>query len=472
LPLLEKVNKTIKTFTLFQPGQTVLVAVSGGPDSLALLHVLHRQAKTLGVRLHVGHVNHGLRPEAAAEAVSVKKEALRLGVPVSVCRVDVHAHRKKRGLSLQAAAREARYGALAALAGRIGAHCLATAHHRDDRVETLLIRLLCGSGLDGLAGIPVQRRLAANLVVVRPFYDVTREEIEEYCTRHSLHPLRDPTNLKPVCLRNRVRLELLPYLERQYGTHVRRMLANTAENLAEDAAFMSRLGRQAFLGTAQTRDRQGILLDTVILHRIPPALQKRALRHALWRAGVERPGRLQVEQLLTLADHKSPSACCRLPGGVLAQRRYSGLWLGKTMPPETFLAAVTEIIIPGTTELTCCGLRLFAETRPAAGVDVKALSPQEACLDAEKLTWPLRARSRRDGDRMWPLGAPGHRKVKKILADRKIPRADRAGIPVIISGEEIVWLGGVEIAEPCKVTDATEAVLYLKLINDEKDGAR
>jgi tRNA(Ile)-lysidine synthase len=470
--LREKVSNTIKQYTLFQPGQKVLVATSGGPDSLSLLHLLHRMADALGITLHVAHINHGLRPEAAAEAVAVKKQAILLGLPVSVSRVDVKSLQEK-GLSLQTAARYARYGALVHLAKRVGAERIATAHHRDDRVETMLMRLLSGCGLDGLAGIPVRRRLLHGIEVVRPFFNVSREEIEQYCEINRLIPLMDPSNERPVYLRNRVRLQLIPHLEREFGEHVRRTLRNTADNLTLDATFLYKLGKQAFLDVTESRGKDGVWLDTVSFHKLHPALQKRVVRHALWQAGVRRPGRLHVEQIGALAGHKMPSAQCTLPDGVMAQRIYSKLWLGTSPPEATAIGAIADIQVPGRTYLTCCNRWLLAETHAVHEIDLAKLSPQEACLDFEKLNpaWPLNARTRRDGDRMHPLGAPGSRKVKKILADRKIPLGERDRIPIIVSGDQIIWLGGVEIAEDYKVTADTEVVLSLKLITEEKDGA-
>jgi tRNA(Ile)-lysidine synthase len=466
--LQDKVYRTITSHNLSEPGHKLLVAISGGPDSLALLHLLHGMSDRLGISLHAAHIHHGLRPEADAEAIAVKKQAILLGVPVSVCRVNVKALQKQESLSLQAAARQARYGALLVLAKRIGAERIATAHHQDDRVETMLMRLLSGSGLDGLAGIPLRRRLHKNIEVIRPLHGVSRPEIEAYCIAHRLKPLWDPSNNRPVYLRNRIRLRLLPYLEREFGAHVRRVLTKTADNLALDAGYLGKQGRQAYLGITESRNRDGVWLDTAKLAMFPPALQKRALRHALWDIGVKRPGWRQVEQLEFLAKHKSPSAQCRLPDGIVAQRRYTKLWLGQPSPLVVPGTATAEIQIPGWTFLTCSGLWLYAETLPVDDIDFAALSPQEACLDADTLSLPLTARSRRDGDRMHPLGAPGNRKIKKILSDRKIPLAQRGSIPVIICGENIVWLGGVEIAEAHKVTAGTETVLYMKLINKKR----
>jgi len=461
--LRERVEKTIKENSLFSAGQKVLVAVSGGPDSLCLLHILHSLAGSLDISLHVVHIHHGLRTEASAEAVSVKKEAIRLGLPISVRRVKVKKLQAQTGCSVQEAARKARYSVLTDVARCSGAVCVATAHHRDDRVETLLMRLLVGSGLDGLKGIPIKRTLEHGIVVVRPLYYLSRQEIENYCRTFKLSPLWDKSNMRPEYYRNHVRLHLLPFLEAEFGTHVRRALANTADNLTEDAALLEFLGREAFCAVSESCSADGIWLDTVKFNKLPPALQTRVIRQALWRAGAIRLGRQHVAQVLALAVHPSPSAQVVLPNGVLAVRAYSRMWLGNSSPLRVAAVSTTEIHSPGLTYLPCCGLWLQVEAKPAGAVDLSQLNRNEACLDLEKISWPLVVRSREAGDRMQPLGAPGSRKIKKILADRKIPLRQREQIPLIISGDRLVWLGGVEIADFCKVTAQTEKVLYLKI---------
>lgn len=462
----EQVEKTIKENSLFLAGQKVLVAVSGGPDSLCLLHVLHGLAEALGISLHVVHIHHGLRPEASAEAISVKKETLRLGLPVTIRRVKVKKIQAQLGCSLQEAARKARYSVLTEVARLSGATRVATAHHRDDRIETLLMRLLSGSGLDGLKSIPLRRPLADGIEVVRPLYDLSRQEIEEYCRRFKLVPLWDQSNTRPDYYRNRVRLHLLPFLEAEFGSHIRRALSNAADHLNQDAALLENLGKEAFATVTESCGADGIWLDTVKLCKLPPALQARVIRQALWYAGATRSGKKHVEQVLAVANHFSPSAQTILPKGVLATRAYSRLWLGKPAPRRFDGSAVTKIQSPGLTYLPCCGLWLQTEVTSVQAVDLSRLGRNEAGLDLEKLSWPLWVRARKDGDRMQPLGAEGSRKVKKILADRKIPLRQREQIPLILSGHQLVWLGGVEIADFCKVTAQTKKVLYLKLDKD------
>src|SRR5690554_358134 len=175
-------------------------------------------APALNIELHVIHVNHGLRSEAAAEAQMVKKWSLQLGIPITVRRLQVKELQQKERLSPEDAARRGRYHVFLETARRVGAARIATAHHADDRVETLLMRLLTGSGVEGLKGIPCRRSLAAGIEVIRPLYDVFRQDIEAYCRRYHLHPLQDPSNYQPIYFRNRIRWQLLPFLEQEFGS--------------------------------------------------------------------------------------------------------------------------------------------------------------------------------------------------------------------------------------------------------------
>lgn len=462
----KQVLKTIQANQLLMPGQKVVVAVSGGPDSLCLLHILHSLAGRLGISLHVAHIHHRLRAEADAEAVAVKKWAIGLGLPVTVRRVDVKALQNRRRHSLQDGARRARYQALLSIARQYGASSIATAHHRDDLVETLLMRLLGGSGLDGLKGIPVKRQLAFGMNVIRPFHNVPREEIETYCRIHNLAPLLDPSNEQPVYLRNRIRLKLLPFLEAEFGPHVRRAIARTAGLLEADSRLLQGLAGKAYEETVHTG--AGTLSWYIpAMQQLPEALQARVIRTALWAAGVNRPAVVHVRQVMALMASRLPSAQHPLPGGLRAYRQYNTLFLGATLSekPAEEIKEVT-LQLPGKTYLPWSKKWIHAEMIPARSLANPVGARDEAFLAADKLSLPLTARQRKAGDTMHPLGSPGARKVKKILADRKVPREDRDCLPLIISGGQIAWIGGVETAEPFRVTQDTEHVLHLQLHNN------
>ncbi len=459
-----KVMDTIRRHGLLAPGDRVLVAVSGGADSLCLLHLLHSLSGTLGVSLHAVYVNHGLRPEARLEAQYVKKWASKLGLPFSSCRVDVRKYKKKRGLSGQDAARRLRYGVLRRVAVKAGCNLIATAHHRDDRVETLLLRLFAGSGIDGLAGFPARREIPGGLTLIRPLYDCWRGEVELYCREHGLAPVFDRSNLDQSYLRNRIRLRLLPFLERQLGPHLRSALAKTGDLLATDAGLLAQLTDRAYL-EAVTNERGCPCLNLSAWHSLPGALQARLLRKLMWEAGVERPSRAHVNAVLALAVGASPSASVSLPSGVTARREYNFLRLTRYEEGGKKAHYSHPLHIPGRTLLPGGQREILAAVLPAGATGFITPDRFEAFLDFDLLDLPLVIRSRRPGDRVRLLGAPGSRKLKDILIDRKIPLAERRLLPVVASGDNIAWVAGVGIAHNFRVTTETSRILHLKIVD-------
>ncbi|HHX73411.1 MAG TPA: tRNA lysidine(34) synthetase TilS [Firmicutes bacterium] len=470
--MLKQVKKTLTEKKLVSPGQKIAVAVSGGPDSLCLLHVLHRLSAELDITLHLVHVNHGLRPEAKAEEIVLKKWALRLGLPLTVCRINVPAMRRKLHGSTQAVARLGRYRALLAAARRTGAAALATAHHLDDRVETMLLRLLAGSGTDGLKGIPL-RRTVAGVDIIRPLYQVTRKEIEAYCHRHHLSPLTDPTNLKSVYLRNRIRLKLLPFLEAEFGHHVRRTLARTADILAGENELLQQLTDKVYRRLASGNRREGIILQLPLLTAQPEPLQARVLRRALWEAGAERVTAAHIRQAGAVLHSNSPSAWCTVSGDIHVCRQYDRLVLRDCPPAKQPAAQPVILPVPGKAYLPWCGEWLQAGfVLPHAGPFPPATA-RDAYLAADKLVFPLQVRPRRAGDRVRLFGRPGSRKLKDILVDAKIPRSKRETIPLVLSRDEIIWVPGIDIAECGRITAETQRILHLSLRcreKAEKDG--
>lgn len=459
-----KVLRTILHHCLFAPGDKVLVAVSGGPDSLCLLHLLSRLAGKLRITVQAVHVNHGLRPQAAREALYVQKAAAGLGLPVTVYRADVQKLAREGGYSLQDAARRARYRCLRQAAAKSGARCIVTAHHEDDRVENLLLRLLGGSGLDGLAGFPVRRRLEENLLLARPLFHVSRREITGYCRAHGLRPLLDRSNRETHYRRNRVRLLLLPWLEKEFGGHVRDALLRTCDLLAGESELLKRLAAGQLERVVLEQGAGKLLLDIAGLRQLPLPLRRRVVRLALWQAGVERPSAVHTQAVLQLADSRRPSGASSLPAGFTAVREYGRLKIERKASvdlPEPAGQAL-PLAVPGSTRLPWSSQAIRAEILPAASVRLP-VDRGEAFLDLERLELPLLVRTRRPGDRMRPLGASGHRKLKKILIDKKVPLAKRDMLPLVLSGERIAWAAGVEIADFCKVTAGTSRVLRLVL---------
>ena len=477
----EKVLQTIREYSLVQPGQKIVVAVSGGPDSMALLYLLHELSSQLDVRLHVVHVNHQLRPQAAAEAVLVKKHAARLGLPVTVCKINVTAIQARLKLSLEAAARHGRYRALQHVVRRVGAHCIATGHHQDDCIETLLLRLLAGSGLDGLKGIPVRRALSSGIEIIRPLYRVSRREIEYYCRQKGLQTAQDLTNLQPIYLRNRIRLQLLPFLEQEFGPSIRRTMARTAEILAADSALLTELTEQAYASVLLESTGKRVCLSLPKLREQPPAMQGRLIRRALWAAGAQRVEYNHVKEVLLVAQSSLPSAWTPVVDRIIARREYDKLYIERDSR-QTGQTEMRKVLLqlPGKTYLPWCEQWMEAKIIPNKLAQDFTSSPMEAYLAADEIKGPVIVRTRQAGDRVRLFRRPGKRKLKDIFIDKKIPLRKRDQIPIVVNKGQILWVAGVDIADEYRVTPKTKQVLHLRLFAENssikklklKDGAK
>ncbi len=438
--LARAVREAVARHGMVRPGEKVVVAVSGGPDSLALLHVLWRLRDELGIALHVAHLNHLLRgEEAAADAAFVAEMAARLGLPVTVEEVPVARLAAERGLSVEEAGREARYEFFRRVAAATGAGRVALGHTRDDQAETVLMRLLRGSGPAGLSGIPPVR----DGWIIRPLLAVPRTAVEAYCRRHGLRPRRDPTNEEPSYLRNRIRLELLPRLEAEYNPMLRQALAHLAEVLRAEEEWAGRAAADA-ADRLLRRSGDAVVVPVEGLLGLPVALRRRVVRLAAERAGLPSLPFEHVERVLALAAGAVGRALS-LPGGGLARLEHDGLVLGPDGEEPAPFAYRLEV--PGSVAIPEAGLRLVAEVVPGpplprAGEQVPRGEGDVAVLDAERLPALLTVRSRRPGDRFRPLGLEGEKKLQDYFVDARVPRRQRDRVPIVEAHGEIVWVVG------------------------------
>jgi len=460
--VLARVKATISTYGMLVRGQLVLVAVSGGPDSVALLDILYTLKEDFGVELAVAHFDHGLRPESAADAEFVRELGTRYGLAVYVERGDVAARRAATGLSLEVAARVARYEFLRRLAGRTGAGRVALGHHGDDQAETLVMNFLRGTGVAGLKGIPPVR----DGLYVRPLLGLRRREIEAYCAARGLPVRHDPSNRDPVFLRNRVRRELIPWLEERYNPALVPALMRMAEVCRAEDEYLGERAAEAYRAVRRGREGGGVELDLATLNGLPLALARRVVRLA-WReaAGPGRPLEFEhVERLLLMARGQAPPTVV-LPGNLVVGRAGDLLVLGRAAPavPSYF---EYDLQVPGVTRVPELGLAVESEVLPTPqGLNCRQIPPDQAVLDWDVLAGqPLVVRGRRPGDCFTPLGSAVPVKLKDFLLKQKIPRERRSRLPLVATPTEIVWVGGVRPGEKVKVRPTTQRVLWLRLV--------
>ena len=448
--------RTIRKHQLFPAGARVLVALSGGADSVALLHVLRALAADGAVTLAgAAHLNHLLRgDDAEGDEQFCRGLAAAWDLPLVVERVDVAGAARDRRRSVEDTARALRYAFLLRAADRLSADAVAVGHTRDDQAETFLLRLLRGSGSRGLGGI---RPRAGR--VVRPLLEISRADLRAYAAAHGLPWREDATNQDRSIPRNRIRHELLPQLE-TYAPGIAATLARTAALLREDDEYLT--AEAAAHGGAVVRERgERTLLDAARLTALPPALASRVALLALeTRAPGRHLGFEHVQKVLELAAGAEGDAAA-LPGQVGRRTRTT---VELALPPPVAFSNFFSfpLSVPG--EVQTPGWSISAAWPPPGGA-VPALEGRgcQAVVAAGPLREPLTVRSRRPGDRFRPLGMGGkRRKLQDFLVDRKVARRERDGLPLVVDRDDrIVWVVGHGVAEDFRVTAPEEAVILL-----------
>jgi len=457
--LLEKVRKTVTRFEMLQRGEGVVVATSGGPDSMVLLHLLLRLQKLWQLRLHVAHLDHGLRGEEGnRDAEFVRARAERWGLPVTVGKIE--GLRREKG-SLQEAARRARYRFLEGVAQAVRAERIALGHTQDDLAETVLINLLRGSGLRGLAGIPPARQGC----IIRPLIEVSRKEVSIYADAYQIPFVRDSSNAQEDYLRNRIRLKLLPILA-EYNPKAVEALARAALILREEDMYLSSLVEEA-LASLFVRRGEEAALSAVKLKTLPSALRRRVLREAFNRFSGYSLSWERTTALERLLD--APPGRLHLVGQIAAS------WEGKELIFASHrMEKGNDVVYPlspeGETDLPAFGLRLRLTGLPKGACDLRVAGPFCAFLDAGEAQHPLVVRAWRPGDRFSPIGLGGSKKLQDFFVDAKVPRRRRSSIPLLLSGDRIAWVVGYRLDERFKVREGTTNVLKVEALAARPSG--
>jgi len=490
--LLNQVRQAIGR--ILSAGETVVVGVSGGPDSLCLLHVLCRLRDDYGLTLHVAHLHHGLRgDDADADAEFVRSLAAEWRLPCTIEHADVPALAREHSLAVEEAARRARYTFLARVAADVGARTIAVGHNADDQAETILMHWLRGSGLAGLRGmLPVtpldDYRLLAiqnpeskiqNLRLIRPLLQVTRADIEAYCKSHGLEPRFDRSNLDTTYFRNWLRHEVLPLLA-GHNPNVQEVLRRSAQVIADDYALLRTLLEEAWPRVVIEETESTIVFDLTAWRGLATSLQRSVLREAIHRLrrSLRNINFIHVENALVVARDGTTGDQATLPEGLMLALGYDRFTVAagpgdemERLPDWPLLpleAAVLPLAVPGLTMLPGSEWAVDATI-----VDIAELprdweanaDPWRAFLDAQAAGGRLALRTRRAGDRFRPLGLGGHEvKLADFLTNRKVPRAARDRLPLLACEWGLAWVCGQRVDERAAVQEATKQALVLQFV--------
>ncbi len=479
------------------------MAVSGGPDSVCLLHILTKLQAELGIRLHLAHLNHQLRgTEAEADASYVSQLAHQLGIPATIEQRDVKAYQARQHLSLEEAAREVRYTFLAQVAKSIDADRVAVGHTVDDHIETILMHLIRGTGTRGLRGLqPCSRWQSSgnSLTIIRPLLPVSRQETAGYCHHHQLTPRIDASNLSLSPLRNRIRHQLLPILQ-SYNPQVVEALLRTGRIAGDDLAFIDKEIGQLWDKIGQEKE-DTVVLDKERFLELPPALKRHLLRTAIEKllGNLKDIEARHIEEIMD-ALTKPAGKKLSLPGSLIFSIEYDRYLLGPdpaALSPFPILEAEFQLKLPGETRLLGWhieatilsredftsasfikeglkgkseGANAPSETKTPLPLDkgkgIKGIGLIDndftAYFDFNKIGDKLAVRGRQPGDRFQPLGISQPKKLGEFMIDSKIPHSWRQRIPIVCSPEQILWVVGWRIDERVKVTEDTKQVLCLK----------
>jgi len=463
--LIDKVRNIIRENNMFNHGDKVVVAVSGGPDSICLLHLLYTLKEELGISLVAAHVNHCLRGEEAdKDEAYVRDFCKNINIKCYVKRVDVNKISKDKGMSSETAGREVRYNFFKEVLHNINGNKIALAHNANDQAETILMRIFRGTGLDGLIGIKAVR----DDIYVRPIIDIQRKEIEDYCEKHDLRPRIDKTNLENIYTRNKIRLEMIPYIQKNFNPDIIESLNRLSHTIKIDSDYINGVALEKYKKFCR-KEKEAIIIEEKVF-REHEAVMTRVIRMAL-KEIVGDLYNFEKGHIYDIIDIQrgTTGKSIMLPNGVIALNDYGRVYMciGKDKKEEK-KELEYKLVLNSQNNLKDIGLRVSLNIIN----NKNEMNPKEDNLvkyfDYDKIVGDISLRFRRNGDRFTPLGMKGSKKLKDLFIDLKISKEKRDNIPLIIFGDEIGWVVGYRISDKFKVENHSKTILKIKIEREEK----
>jgi tRNA(Ile)-lysidine synthase len=463
LSFIGKVKATVEKHRMLQEGDEVIVGVSGGLDSVVLLHVLMALRDDYDLSFVVAHMDHGIRgEESRRDADFVRDLAQGLGLRFEIAVTDVTALARRERISLQEAAREVRYAFYEEVRKKYQGHKVSLGQTADDQAETILMRVIRGASLRGLKGIPPVRGGG----YIRPLIEVSREEVERFAGEEGLSFITDSSNIKDIYLRNKVRHDLIPHLEREYNPSIRGGLTRMASILSREDDYLDRKAEEIMAGLIKG-DGEELSLDIPGLTVFHEAMWYRVLQKMLaivLGGDLRRIKTAHLDAIFRLLVHRTPNKVLCLPQGIHAEKHYTELFIRRGRPPAVFPFEYI-VDVPGVTVLEGLGKKLVTRIERVKRGGSMDIDAKVAYLDDDRLIHPLTLRSFEEGDRFVPLGMKGHKKLKNFFIDAKVPKALRRRIPLLISGGTVVWVVGYRVNEYFKLTEGSKRFLRAEYLD-------
>ena len=464
--LIDSVCKTIEKHDMINHGDRVVIGVSGGPDSLCLLHILKQLKEELGIELFIAHVNHCLRGvEANLDEEFVIQYAGQLNLSVYTKSVNIKEYAKNHKMTLEEAGREVRYSFFEDVSKEVRANKIVVAHNLNDHIETFLFNLIRGSGMEGLKGIePIRGN------IIRPLIEVDRSNIEIYCQENRLNPRMDASNSETIYTRNQIRLGLIPYLKEEFNVNIVKSLNRASQLIYDENSFLCGIAEKYYAECLLEEGKDIIKLSIKKFNQLHIAMKRRIIRMIIEKLKDELRAveKIHIDNAIVILIREKTGTRIYVPSGIVIKIEYGKIVIAKVLA-EKEINFSHAISIPGEVEIPELNSKLNAQILKAEEVNTIKKSNYICLLDYEKLLMDdfLVVRNRRDGDVISPSGTGGTKKLKEYFIDKKIPRDKRLSSPLIASGNEIVWIIGQRYTEKYKVTNTTKEVLVLEYTSCE-----
>lgn len=463
--IINSVRQTIKRENLIEKNDKILIALSGGPDSICLLDIMIKLKDEYNLTLYAAHLNHRIRGiDAQEDSLFCQKICKKNNVTFFVKNIDIPELAVQQSRGVEEVARDVRYDMFFDIKNKLGINKIAVAHNLDDQAETMLMKMFRGSGIQGLRGIDYKRKDG----IIRPLLDIYKSQINEYCDVNNLNPRIDKTNFESDYSRNKVRLDLIPYIENNYCENIKQILSRTANVIRDDYNYIEKVSKEHYELLVKNKSDDEIILDLPLLKNTDTAIQKRVIRLAI----LDIIGNLNnIENVHTVDSlsllEKSDGKIINLPKNLKVYIKNEDYVITTKNQENEEITYQYNIEINGKTVVNEIGLTVTTSVLPAKDSLALPVSKYIKVFDYDKIVGSLYVRSRKIGDKLSPIGLTGTKKIKDILINKKIPADTKYMFPIISDDEQILWLLGYRISENYKIDDNTQRVIRIQLEYDD-----